>query len=103
MTDNLRRLAEAIAELRKVEFDLSKTRHELQQQYNILEQQEASAFELDIPGDEILATLVKDFPVEVNNTPGRSTVTIHNITISKPTATEALILMYKVLKLRGAL
>lgn len=103
MTDNLRRLAEAIAELHKVEFDLSKTRHDLQQQYNILEQQEASAIELDIPAEEVLPALIKSFPVDMDNTIGRSTVTIHNITISKPTATEALILMYKVLKLRGAL
>lgn len=103
MTDNLRRLAEAIAELQKVEFDLSKTRHDLQQQYNILEQQEASAIELDIPTEEVLPTLIKSFPVDMDNTVGRSTVTIHNIAISKPTATEALVLMYKVLKLRGAL
>lgn len=103
MTNNLRRLAEAINELHKVEFDLSKTRHDLQQQYNILEQQEASAIELDIPAEEVLPTLIKSFLVDMDNTVGCSTVTIHNITISKPTATEALILMYKVLKLRGAL
>jgi hypothetical protein len=59
--------------------------------------------QLDIPEDEILATLVKDFPVEIDNTPGRSTATIHNISISKPTITEALVLMYKVLKFRGSI
>lgn len=103
MTDNLRRLADAIAKLHKAEWELTSLRHDLQRQYEVLERQEASALELDIPEDEILATLVKNFPVDVNNTPGRSTVTIHNISISKPTATEALVLMYKVLKLRGAL
>ncbi|MBO7281039.1 MAG: hypothetical protein J6V00_07750 [Bacteroidaceae bacterium] len=103
MTDNLRRLAETIAKLHKAEWELISLRHDLQRQYEALERQEASALELDIPEEEILATLVKNFPVDVNNTPGRSTVTIHNISISKPTATEALVLMYKVLKLRGAL
>ena len=100
---NLKQLADAIAKLHKAEWELTSLRHELQRQYEVLERQEASSLELDIPEDEILATLVKSFPVHVNNTPGCSTVTIHNISISKPTATEALVLMYKVLKLRGAL
>lgn len=103
MTDDLRRLAEAIAKLHKAEWELSSLRHDLQRQYEVLERQEASALELDIPDDEILATLVKDFPVEIDSTPGRNTVTIHNISISKPTATEALVLMYKVLKFRGSI
>lgn len=103
MTDNLRRLSEAIAKLQKAEWELISLRHDLQRQYEVLERQEASALELDIPEDEILATLVKDFPVEIDSTSGRSTVTIHNISISKPTATEALVLMYKVLKFRGSI
>ena len=103
MTDNLRRLAEAIAKLHKVEWELSTLRHDLQRQYEVQERQEASVLDLDIPEDEILATLVKNFPVEVNNAPGRCTVTIHNISISKPTTTEALVLMYKVLKFRGSI
>ena len=101
--NSLKQLADAIAKLHKVEWELTSLRHELQRQYEVLEQQEASALELDIPKDEILATLVKDFPVKINNTPGRSTVTIHNISISKPTTTEALVLMYKVLKFRGSI
>lgn len=101
--NSLKQLADAIAKLHKVEWGLSSLRHDLQRQYEVLERQEASALELDIPEDEILATLVKDFPVEIDNTPGRSTVTIHNISISKPTTTEALVLMYKVLKFRGSI
>lgn len=101
--NSLKQLADAIAKLHKVEWELTSLRHDLQRQYEVLERQEASALELDIPEGEILATLVKDFPVEIDNTPGRSTVTIHNISISKPTATEALVLMYKVLKFRGSI
>ena len=101
--NSLKQLADAIAKLHKVEWELTSLRHDLQRQYDALERQEASALELDIPEDEILATLVKDFPVEIDNTPGRSTVTIHNISISKPTTTEALVLMYKVLKFRGSI
>lgn len=101
--NSLKQLADAIAKLHKVEWELTSLRHDLQRQYEKLERQEASALELDIPEDEILATLVKDFSVEIDNTPGRSTVTIHNISISKPTATEALVLMYKVLKFRGSI
>lgn len=101
--NSLKQLADAIAKLHKVEWELTSLRHDLQRQYEALERQEASALELDIPEDEILATLVKDFPVEIDNTPGRSTVTIHNISISKPTTTEALVLMYKVLKFRGSI
>lgn len=101
--NSLKQLADAIAKLHKVEWELTSLRHDLQRQYEALERQEASALELDIPEDEILATLAKDFPVEIDNTPGRSTVTIHNISISKPTATEALVLMYKVLKFRGSI
>jgi hypothetical protein len=100
---NLKQLADAIAKLHKTEWELTSLRHDLQRQYEVLERQEASVLELDIPEDEILATLVKDFPVEVNSSPGRSTVTIHNISISKPTATEALVLIYKVLKFRGSI
>lgn len=100
---NLKQLAYTIASLHKAEWELTSLRHDLQRQYEVLERQEASALELDIPEDEILATLVKDFPVEVNNSPGRCTVTMHNISISKPTATEALVLMYKVLKFRGSI
>lgn len=100
---NLKQLADTIASLHKAEWELTSLRHDLQRQYDVLERQEASTLELDIPEDEILATLVKDFPVEIDNTPGRSTVTIHNISISKPTATEALVLMYKVLKFRGSI
>jgi hypothetical protein len=98
--NSLKQLADAIAKLHKVEWELTSLRHDLQRQYEVLERQEASALELDIPEDEILATLVKDFPVEIDNTPGRSTATIHNTSISKPTITEALVLMYKVLKFR---
>lgn len=101
--NSLKQLADAIAKLHKVEWELTSLRHDLQRQYEALERQEASALELDIHEDEILATLVKDFPVEIDNTPGRSTVTIHNISISKPTTTEALVLMYKVLKFRGSI
>lgn len=58
MTDNLRRLSEAIAKLQKAEWELISLRHDLQRQYEVLERQEASALELDIPEDEILAILV---------------------------------------------
>lgn len=101
--NSLKQLADAIAKLHKAEWELTSLRHDLQRQYEVLERQEASALELDIPEDEILTTLVKDFPVEIDNVPGRSTVTIHNISISKPTTTEALVLMYKVLKFRGSI
>ena len=100
---SLTQLADAIAKLHKVEWELTSLRHDLQRQYEALEQQKASEIALDIPEDEILSTLMKDFPVEIDSTVGRSTVTIHNITISKPTATEALVLMYKVLKFRGSI
>lgn len=100
---SLKRLADAIAKLHKAEWELSVVRHDLQRQYNILEQQEASEIELDISEEEVLPTLIKNFPVNMENTPDRTTVTIDNITISQPTATEALVLMYKVLKLRGSI
>lgn len=100
---NMYNHTDAIAKLHKVEWELTSLRHDLQRQYEAQERQEASALELDIPEDEILATLVNDFPVEIDSKPGRNTVTIHNISISKPTTTEALVLMYKVLKFRGSI
>lgn len=100
---SLTQLADTIAKLHKVEWELTSLRHDLQRQYEALEQQEASEIALDIPEDEILATLKKDFPVEIDSTVGRSIVTIHNISISKSTTTEALVLMYKVLKFRGSI
>lgn len=100
---SLKQLADAIANLHKAEWELSVLRHDLQRQYEVLERQEASALELDIPEEEILHALKDNYPVDISASPGRCTVTINDISITKPTTSEALVLMYKVLKLRGSI
>ena len=102
MKDILHDLADIMSRAARVHHDLTKLQHDMERLMRRIEIEEAAKIKVDISPsemfDEIRATC--DLPLHLDNTCGRSTISLGMLTVYGENANEAVTKLYKLIKYR---